>query len=452
SEESKHTCDCNFPSLRETGSNRADVEFVCKDGRVLQMECSATAVPDENGNFSSFLIIQRDVTGRVLAAAALADSERRFKAIFNSTYQLIGLLDERGTVLEVNQTALDFIGLEQADVVGRPFWEVAWEGMSDSARARARTGIQNAAAGKPVRYEEEVTTGDGSRRIVDFTLKPVFDEDGNTVLIIPEGRDITSSRLAEEEARRHLQEAAHVMRLGTMGEMASSIAHELNQPLAALVSYCGTAKSMAGTIPSSSEPGKLAEVLDRAMEQAHRASDIIRHFREFVSKGDQQRQQVDLDSLVESAHDLLRGELRNTGIMIDLHLDGSSCGVFADRIQIEQVIINLLRNSIDAIVQSGRGDGRIDVYTRVVPNGHVELTVIDNGPGVAGELQEHMFEPFRGNKPSGMGMGLSISRSIVESHGGKLWNNRYQQGGAQFGLTLPECEADNDKEQDCLSH
>jgi len=435
---SQHTCDCNFPNLRETGSNRAEIEFVCKDGRVLQMECSATAVPDTDGNFSTFLIIQRDITERVQAATALADSERRFKAIFNSTYQLIGLLDVQGTVLEVNRTALDFAGLEQVDVVGRPFWEIVWGGLSQRARERVRTAIQDAAGGSSVRYEEEVLLADGSRRILDFTLKPVPDEQGNTVLIIPEGRDITDSRLAEEEARRNLQDAAHVMRLGTMGEMASTIAHELNQPLTALVSYCGTAKSMAGTMPSQTE--KFVEILGRAMEQAHRASDIIRHFREFVCKGNQQRQPVNLDLLVKNAVGLLQGELRNKGITIDLHPDNAGCMVSVDKIQIEQVIINLLRNSIEAIVQSGMKEGRIDVYTRLLQNKAVELSIIDNGPGVAPELLGHLFEPFQSSKAAGMGMGLSISRSIIESHGGRIWNNRNQQGGAQFGMTLPECE------------
>jgi two-component system sensor kinase FixL len=441
-EQSQQVCDCNFPRLRETGSNRADIEFVCSDGRVLQMECSATAVPDEAGNFTTFLIIQRDVTERAQAAAALADSERRFKAIFNSTYQLIGLLDAAGTVLEVNRTALDFLDMELADIAGRPFSEVVSSRLSHKAQERVRTAIQDASRGIPVRYEEEVVVANGERRIVDFTLKPVTDENGRTMLIIPEGRDITDSRHAEEDARRHLQEAAHVMRLGTMGEMASTIAHELNQPLTALVSYCGTARSLAEALPS--QPDKIVRILDRATEQAHRASDIIRHFREFVCKGNQQRQRVSLDQLVESALGLLRGELRNANVMIELHPGGGGCYVHVDKIQLEQVIINLLRNSIDAIVQSGRENGRIDVYTRIHSNNTAELTVIDNGPGVAPELLGHVFEPFRSGKAAGMGMGLSISRSIIESHGGRLWNNRYQQGGAQFGFTLPQSETENE--------
>ncbi|MGD8875329.1 MAG: PAS domain S-box protein, partial [Gammaproteobacteria bacterium] len=305
SEQSQQICDSNFPRLRETGSNRADIEFVCRDGRLLQMECSATAVPDETGNFTTFLIIQRDVTERMQAAAALADSERRFKAIFNSTYQLIGLLDAAGTVLEVNRTALDFLGMKLADIVGRPFAEVVSIRLSQKAQERVRKAVQDASGGSPVRYEEDVILASGERRVVDFTLKPVMDDNGQTVLIIPEGRDITDSHLAEEEARRHLQEVAHMMRLGTMGEMASTIAHELNQPLTALVSYCGTARSMTETLPS--QPEKLVGILDRATEQAHRASEIIRHFREFVCKGNQQRQRLSLDNLVEGAIELLRG-------------------------------------------------------------------------------------------------------------------------------------------------
>jgi two-component system sensor kinase FixL len=436
---SQQICDCNFSRLRETGTSRADIEFVCKDGRILQLECSATGVPDVTGKFSTFLIIQRDVTERNQAVAALADSERRFKAIFNSTYQMIGLLDVNGSVLEINRTALDFGGLEQADVVGRPFWEIVWGGLSPRARERVRQAIRDAGNGNSVHYEEEFSIAEDNRRILDFTLKPVLDENGKTALIISEARDITNSRLAEEEARRNLQEVAHVMRLGTMGELASTIAHELNQPLTALVSYCGTAKSMVDKTPPESD--KLVAILDRAIEQSHRASDIIRHFREFICKGGQHRERVDLDHLAESAIELLRGELRNTGIVVELHPGSEACPVLIDRIQIEQVIINLLRNSMDAIVESGRNDGRIDLYTRLMPNNAIELSIVDNGPGVASDMLEHLFEPFHSSKKTGMGLGLSISRSIVESHGGRLWNNRYQQGGAQFGMILPECGA-----------
>ncbi|NOR40980.1 MAG: PAS domain S-box protein, partial [Gammaproteobacteria bacterium] len=124
--ESQITCDCSFPGLRERGYNRADIDFVARDGSIIHMECSATAVPDEHGAFTTFLIIQRDVSEQLQAASKLKESERRFRAIFNSTFQFIGLLDPEGTILEANQTALDFIDCTNADVVGKLFWETPW--------------------------------------------------------------------------------------------------------------------------------------------------------------------------------------------------------------------------------------------------------------------------------------------------------------------------------------
>ncbi len=144
-EESQNICDCNFPRLREQGYRRADVEFVCKDGHVIQMECSETAVPDEHSDFTTFLIIQRDVTERKRAADALANSEVRFRAIFNSTHQFIGLLDPDGTLLQVNQTALNFGGLRKEDVVGRPFWDSYWWRYSTEVRNRLKAAIRDAA-------------------------------------------------------------------------------------------------------------------------------------------------------------------------------------------------------------------------------------------------------------------------------------------------------------------
>ncbi len=283
SPDSQQLCECSFPALRERGSNRADIEFVRKDGSVINMECSATAVPDKQGEFSTFLIIQRDITERLLADRRLEDSERRFRAIFNSTYQFIGLLDPQGTLLEANQTALDFIGLSNADVVGRKFWETPWWNHSVALQEQLKSAIAEAASGKLVSFEARHSGKQGEQLIIDFSLKPVLNEQGETVMIIPEGRDITERRLAEEGLKQMQQESAHMMRVSTMGEMASGMAHELNQPLTALVSYCGTAQQLAQQAPSL--PEGFIDILERAAEQAQRAGKVIRHLRDFVSNG-----------------------------------------------------------------------------------------------------------------------------------------------------------------------
>jgi PAS domain S-box-containing protein len=434
--ESQDTCDCNFPGLRESGYNRADIEFVCKDGHIVQMECVGTGVPDENGSFTSFLIIQRDVTERTLAATALADSERRFRAIFNSTFQFSGLLDPDGMVLEANQTVMDFLGRTKSDLVGRSFWEVVWLNASPEEQQRVKAAIQKAAQGELVRYQVDMVGKDNIVRTVDFSLKPVQNEQGETVLIIPEGRDITELKQAEEELRRHQQELAHVMRLNTMGEMASGMAHELNQPLAALVSYCGTAKTMA---ESSGAPRELYDVLVRASEQAHRAGDVIRHLREFVSKGSNNKTRVVLDDLIHSVIDFISWELRDSDIQVTFLTGSHACEVVIDKVQIEQVLINLVRNSIEAIRQAGISDGQVDISTRLAADGSIEVSVADNGSGIDPTMADSLFQPYHTTKETGMGMGLSISRSIVEAHNGKLWADLQRQQGALFCMSIPGC-------------
>ena len=435
--ESQYTCDCSFPGLREKGYNRSEIDFVRKDGSIINMECSATAVPNEHGDFTSFLIIQRDVTERMRVARELEESERRFHAIFNSTYQFIGLLNPDGTVLEANQTALDFIGLSNADVIGKPFWEAPWWTHSPQLQQRVKDGIKAAAHGKLVRFEAEHIGKDGERIDIDFSLKPVLNEQGEVVLIIPEGRDITERKQAEENSRRMQLESAHMMRINIMGEMASGMAHELNQPLTALVSYCGTALKMVREIPAL--PEGLVDILERASGQAHRAGDVIHHLREFVSKGSNNKSRIVLDNLVQGVIDFISWELRNTDIQLAFLPASLEREVSVDKVQIEQVLINLIRNSVEAIRQAGISDGRVDIATRPTVDGSIEVSVADNGPGIDPAVADSLFEPYQTSKESGMGMGLSISRSIIEAHDGKLWAEQRQQG-AVFCMKLPGCD------------
>ena len=436
--ESQYTCDCNFSGLRERGYNRADIDFVRKDGSIINMECSATAVPDEVGAFTSFLIIQRDISERLRAARELEESERRFRAIFNSTYQFIGLLDKDGIVLEGNQTALDFIGCTNADIVGKLFWETPWWTHSPQLQKRLKEGVVEAAQGKLVRFEAEHIGKEGQSAVIDFSLKPVLNEQGETVLIIPEGHDITERKRAEEEAQRMQQEFEHVMRLSTMGEMASGMAHELNQPLTALISYCGTALQLARNTPSL--PEGYIDILDRASGQAHRAGDVIRHLREFVSKGKHNKTWVVMDDLIQGVIDFIGWELHDSDIQVTFQSNSPECEVFIDKIQIEQVLVNLIRNGIEVIREAGITGGQLDIATRVAAEGSVEVTVADNGPGIDPKMAGSLFEPYQTSKEDGMGMGLSISRSIIEAHNGKLWADERRQQGALFYINIPGCD------------
>ena len=439
---SQRTCDCNFPGLRERGYNEANIDFVHKDGHVIPMECLATGVHDEGGNFSSFLIIQRDITERIEAAAALSESERKFRAIFNSTFQFIGLLDPDGILLEANQTALDFCGHAAEDVIGKPFWETPWWSMSSRVKDQLREAIREAASGKLVRYEVEHLDRNCRVAVIDFSLKPVLNDQGQTVLIIPEGRDITDRKQAEEAIRIHQQESAHLMRLSAMGEMASGMAHELNQPLTALISYCESASVLLTRQPAG-ENG-LLELIERATEQAHRASEIIRHLRQQVSKGGSHQEPVVSDRLIRDVVKFLEWELDKSGVEVELDLNAGHCTVRVDKVEIEQVMINLIKNSIDAISGSNIERGRLVIGTNLLPDDVLEVTVTDNGPGIDESEAGVVFDRFMTSKQSGMGMGLPISRSIIESHGGKLWLDEGYHGGARFGFRLPGCERGTD--------
>ncbi|MCG6899144.1 MAG: PAS domain S-box protein [Gammaproteobacteria bacterium] len=435
SDKSQAVCECSFPRLREHGYNRADIEFVCRDGDVIQMECSGTAVPDEEGNFSTFLIIQRDMTERNRVAAALAISERRFRAIFNSSFQFIGILGPDGTLLEANQTALELGGLKQEDVIEHPLWETKWWHYSTAAQDRLKAAVREASQGRSVRYEENVQDRHGAIRTVDFTLKPVLNEDGMTVLILLEGRDISEEKHAEEEMQRHQQEIAHVIRLSTAGEMASGMAHELNQPLAALVSYCGTAIALVNSMPTPLY--QLREILECASEQAHRAGSIIRNLREFVSKEDNRQQRIELDQVIRDLDTLLGAELKDAAVTVDYHLHGQGRRVMANKVQLQQVLVNLVKNSVDAIRANNHDDGRVILETRLLADAMIEVTITDNGPGIAADMMGKMFNPFQTSKVSGMGMGLSISRSIIEAQGGRIWADEQRHDGASFGFCLP---------------
>ena len=435
SEESRLKHECNFPHLMDRGYHRADIDFVCKDGRIIQMECSATAIPDDAGNFLSFLIIQRDVTEERAIVSALADSERRFRAIFNSTFQFIGLLDPKGNVLEVNQTALDFGGLSPNEVIGRPFWETPWWTASPEEQHRLREALAQAAHGKLVRYEIDVRGRSDTTATIDFSLKPVLNEQGETILIIPEGRDITDSKRAQDELQQHQQELAHVTRLSTLGEMASGIAHELNQPLTAIASYCDSALALLKLQPQP--PESLVEIVKRTTEQAHRAAAIIRQFRDFSAKSKDTMEALDIDALVRKSIRLLDWELRNTSTAIELQLAAEGRRILANTVQIEQVIVNLVRNALEAIREAGRAEGHISIQSNLLPNDLVEISVTDNGTGVSADMVDCLFNSFQSSKPGGTGLGLSVSRSIIESHGGKLWFDKGYRNGAQFCFTLP---------------
>ncbi|RMD80552.1 MAG: hypothetical protein D6809_00885, partial [Gammaproteobacteria bacterium] len=252
---------------------------------------------------------------------------------------------------------------------------------------------------------------------------------GRVESILAVGVDLTERRRREEEERRRLAEAAHVYRLCAMGEMATQIAHELNQPLAAMAGFAeaGLRLLRAGRTEAA------AEALEAIGGEAARAGEIIRRIRRFARKAETQREPVPLDGLVAEVLALVRAEARWRGASVAASVEPGLV-VEGDRVLLEQVLLNLVRNGLEALGEGRTGGVRVSAGRR---EGRAELRVEDDGPGLGVEDPERLFEPFRSSKPGGLGLGLAISRSIVEAHGGRLEAAPAPGGGACFRFTLP---------------
>ncbi|MEA3277837.1 MAG: PAS domain S-box protein [Pseudomonadota bacterium] len=247
-------------------------------------------------------------------------------------------------------------------------------------------------------------------------------------------RDITAVRRAEQESRQHQAELVHVCRLSTMGEVATGMAHEINQPLSAIVNFAnGASRRLQGGI---GRPGELVDAMGQITTQAQRASEIIRRLRALVGKQPPIRSRVDLNHLVREVCSFVEFETGKMGLRLELDLMPGEIPVDVDLVQIEQVLLNLVRNALDALQEVSPQARRLIIRTRLA-DGDADATVEDTGPGIAPERMQHLFEPFFTTKESGMGMGLPISQTILENHGGRIWAESPPGGGAAFHLRLP---------------
>jgi two-component system sensor kinase FixL len=244
-------------------------------------------------------------------------------------------------------------------------------------------------------------------------------------------RDLSERQEAERRLQEMQSELVHVSRLTALGEMASALAHELNQPLSAISNYVTGSRQLLAREGSDRE--KVRDALERASEQALRAGQIIRRLREFVARGETDRQIERLPKLLEEASALALVGAREHGVLVRFDLDPQADLVVADKVQVQQVVLNLIRNAIDAMEGSPRRELRI---CSKAAGDMAEVQVHDTGPGISEDVARRLFHPFVTTKATGMGIGLSISKTIVESHGGRIWAERNRDGGATFHFTL----------------
>ena len=401
------------------------------NGEVIDAFVSPRPHFHADGSYAGSFALLMDVTERRRAERALRDSEEKLRLIVENMTELVLKLDGERRIMFASPSYLAYFGTTEAEVLGRPVGvQIHEEDWPATAAARASVAVPP----YTMTVEHRVMTP-GGWRWLSWSARGIVDAAGRLTAIVASARDITARRRAEEQARQHLQSLAHVTRVSSMGEMASAIAHEINQPLTAIANYTYASVRMLRSGAASQD--EILDVLQRVAGEAERAGEVVRRMRSFVRGDEGQIQEVEANFLVNEVVRLAAAEARQNGVELDTRLEIGLPVVLADSIQIQQVLLNLVRNAIEAIAISGSEVRRIQLSTRASGDGMIEIAVCDTGPGLAGTDLEKVFEPFYTTKPEGIGIGLALSRSIADAHGGRLWATANPGPGATFHLTLP---------------
>lgn len=365
--------------------------------------------------------------------ARLREREAQLQSILDTVLDAMVVIDPNGIMQSFNASAVRQFGYAPEEVVGRNvsmLMPAPYSEQHDNYIARYLTTGEKRIIGI-----DRVVVGrrkDGST----FPMKLAVGEmrQGDRIYFTGFIRDLTEREESQAMLDQARSELARLARLNELGEMASTLAHELNQPLSAIANYVQGCRRMLDKLDDDLS-SRMRGALDETAKQALRAGDIIRHLREFVTRGETDKGPEDINHLVEEAGALALVGSRERGIKSVFDFAADNRTVVADRVQIQQVLINLIRNAIEAMRDSD--EKQLVVRTRQVAPDWLLVEVEDTGPGIADEIAPQLFQPFVTTKANGMGVGLSISRRIIESHGGELSVRRNTAGGATFAFTLP---------------
>ncbi len=378
-----------------------------------------------------FVAVIQDLTTLELERAVHAEQRAFLAAIVESANDAIISKTLDGRITTWNGAAEKMFGYTAVEIIGQPVTRLfPPDRIGEEAEIldKIREGVPTE------RYETVRIRKDGTPLDVSVTVSPIRDPHGNIIGASKTIRDITERKLTEARLRTLSSDLSHVARVSEMGQVSAAIAHELNQPLTAVLNYTNVAKRFIAATDESAK-AKAYDAVSKAGEQAVRAGQIIRRLRDFVEKRESARS---LENINEITEDALALGLIGTGssdLKITLALSDQIPPVLVDRVQIQQVLVNLMRNAVEAMSHSQTRE--LTVSTSVTDDGMVVIAVADTGSGVSVDLAERLFKPFVTTKPGGMGIGLAISRSIIESHGGRLSLAPNPGGGTVFQFTLP---------------
>jgi two-component system sensor kinase FixL len=387
----------------------------------------------------------QDLTLRRQSLAALDRERQRATRYLEATQTMLIGIDLKQRVTMVNRKGCEVLERTEAELVGANWFERV---IPEHHRAAAGFAFQALLERQPHQahyFECPILTQCGTERLIAWRAMVVDDARGRVTEVLWSGDDVTESHLAEQELREARQRMTQVSRLATLGEMASGIAHELNQPLAAIANF-----AQAGTrllSPPRPDLQDIREALTQIAEQALRAGDIVNRLRSLARHRSLKLEIGELNEAIREIEPLTHADVRASGVRLSLELDPQLPRVELDRIQVQHLLLNLLRNSIDALQSAPTGQREITIRTTGQDDGQVQLSVADNGPGVSESIRERLFMPFATTKEHGTGLGLVISRAIVEAHRGRLDYETNRPHGARFVIRLPSAVDANSSAQ-----
>ena len=442
------------PSLREkhrtgfarylaTGDSRVlgrrvEMNALCSDGREIPVELTITRIPQDG--LPAFTGHLRDITERKrsedalrLAHAQVLRSEERWRSVFENSAVGVALTDLDGRFIATNLVYQKMLGYTEDELQQLTFLDITHEENVEENR----TLIGELLDGKrlQVQIEKQYRRKDGQPVWVRNNVSVVPGTERVPRFLMAISEDVTHRKLSEEALARARSELAKVARITSLGVLTASIAHEINQPLSGIITNASTCLRMLSADPPNVDGAQ--ETVRRTIRDGNRVSDVITRLRTLYSRKEPSLESMDLNEATREVTAVSLSELQRSGVMLRYELADDLPPVVADRVQLQQVILNLLRNAADAMGTTDDRPRELLIRTERDEENHVRLSVKDSGVGFAPQTAEKIFEPFYTTKTDGMGIGLSISRSIVEAHQGRLWATPNDGPGATFSFAIP---------------
>jgi two-component system, LuxR family, sensor kinase FixL len=370
---------------------------------------------------------RRDWGSGMTSANGDRPEDARLAAIVESSDDAIVAKDLHGVILSWNRAAERLFGYTASEVFGRSITVIfPPDRIEEEAVILGRIR-----SGERVDHYETARRHKDSQIInVSVTASPIRDASGKISGVSTIMRDLTGRNIRDQRIQELQAELAHIQRLNELGQVVSTLVHEVNQPLTAISNYVNACRRLVET----GDQERIQSILQRITDQTNRTRGIVERIRDFVKKRDFQMRAENLSQVIEEAIALTRASVRDGGLTLTVEVDPPGVQVEIDRVQVQQVLFNLFRNAIEAMQDQPTRD--LLVSSRLVQGGMVEISVADTGPGLSDEVRTKLFQPFITTKPNGMGVGLSVCRAIVESHGGRLWADDNPSRGTIFRFTV----------------